>query len=62
MGTGHEHVAELAHGLAAAAVVDGEALVAVGLDATLVEVHHQAEDLAAGSGADRHVRNGLGHP
>jgi hypothetical protein len=29
-------------------------LVAIGLDAIRVDVHHQGANLAAGSGADRH--------
>jgi hypothetical protein len=53
-GPGHRHEAQLADGLAAAAEVDGVALVAVGLDAIRVDVHHQSPDLAAEGGADRH--------
>ena len=48
--TGHK--AELAQGLAAAALKYVEVLVAIGLDAIRVDVHHQGSDLAAGSGAD----------
>ena len=61
MGTGHEQVVELAHGLAAAAHKDGEALVAIGLDAIGVDMHHQGADLTAGSCADRHRERCEGH-
>ena len=50
--TVHGHGAKLAHGLAAAANEDGEALVAIGLDAIWEDVHYQGADLAAASGAD----------
>ena len=49
MGTGHEHGAELADGLAAADEVDGEALMGIGPDAIRVDVHHHGADLAAGA-------------
>jgi hypothetical protein len=61
MGTGHGHGAQLADGLAAAADVDGEALMGIGLDAIRVDVHHQGADLAARSGADRHRGRCEGH-
>ena len=61
MGVGHGLVAKLADGLAAAADVDGEALVGKGLDAIGIDVHHQGADLAAGSGADRHRERCEGH-
>ena len=61
MGASHGHVSGLADGLAAAADVDGEALVGKGLDAIGVDVHHQGADLAAGSGADRYRGRCEGH-
>jgi hypothetical protein len=48
-GTGHGHGPDLAHGFAAAAKKGGEALVAIGLDAIRVGVHHQGADLAGGA-------------
>lgn len=61
MGTGHGHVGELADGLAAAADVDGEALVAKSLDSIRVDVHHEGAYLAVVSGADRHREGCEGH-
>ena len=37
------------------------ALMAIGLDAIGIDMHHQSTDLAAGTGGDRHGRNGVGH-
>ncbi len=52
--TSHRHVAQLADELAPPADVNGKDLMAIGLDAIWVDVPHQATDLAAGSGVDRH--------
>ena len=38
------------------------ALMAIGLDAIWIDMHHQSTDLAAGTGGDRHGRNGVGRP
>ncbi len=38
------------------------ALMAIGLDAIWIDMHHQSTDLAAGTGGDCHGRNGVGHP
>lgn len=54
MGRGYGHSPGLADGLAVAAHKDGEAFVAIGLDAIGVVVHHEGAALAAVSGADRH--------
>jgi hypothetical protein len=35
---------------------------AIGLDAIWIDMHHQSTDLAAGTGGDRHGRNGVGRP
>jgi hypothetical protein len=35
---------------------------AILLDAIGINMHHQSTDLAAGTGGDRHGRNGVGRP
>jgi hypothetical protein len=35
---------------------------AIGLYAIWIDMHHQSTDLAAGTGGDRHGRNGMGRP
>ena len=61
MGFGHGHKADLFDGLTATAQGDIEALMAKGLDAIWIDMHHQGTDFAAGGLADRHGRNGVGH-
>jgi hypothetical protein len=53
--------AHLFDGLAAAAKGHCVALMAIGLDAIWIDMHHQSTDLAAGTGGDPHGRNGVGH-
>ena len=54
--------AHLFDGLTAAAKGNCVALMAIGLDAIGIDMHHQSTDLAAGTGGDRHGRNGVGRP
>ena len=61
MGLGHGHEADLLDRLTATAEGDIEALMAIGLDAIGIDMHHQGADFAAGGLADRHGRNGVGH-
>ena len=61
MGLGHGHEANLFDGLATTAQGDIEALMAKGLDAIGIDVHHQGADLAAGNGADRSQERREGH-
>ena len=61
MGFGHEHETDLFDRLASAAQGDIEALMAKGFDALWLDMHHQGTDFAAGSLADCHGRNGVGH-
>jgi len=53
--------AHLFDGLAAATKGHRVALMAIALDAIWIDMHHQSTDLAAGTGGDRHGRNGVGH-
>ena len=52
--------AHLFDGLTATAKGNCVALMAIGLDAIGIDMHHQSTDLAAGTGGDRHGRNGVG--
>ena len=54
--------AQLPDGLAATAEGDHLALMAIGLDAIRIDMQHQGTDGAAGTGGDRHGRNGVGRP
>ena len=62
MGPLRRHEAHLFGGLAWAAMGKPVALMPMGLDAIGIDMHHQLADFAAGTGGDRHGRNGVGHP
>jgi hypothetical protein len=53
--------AHLLDRLASTTKGDCVALMAIGLDAIWIDMHHQSTDLAAGTGGDCHGRNGVGH-
>ena len=62
MGLLSRNEAHLFNGLASTTKGNSVALMAILLDAIGIDMHHQGTDLAAGTGGDRHGRNGVGHP